>query len=103
MLFEIVKKVGGAKTVYVKKPDALELVQVHKWKEWDKLPDGREVNYFLYSTNNDHDLYVNIDREFLELYKDPVLSNLLVNIINEKIIRLSGSFFIFIIKVTILK
>lgn len=87
MYFKFIKKVGTAPTMNVTSDyvRANELVQVSPWKDWYENEDGVLVNYFIYTRLHNHDIYCEIDHEFLDMYRNTHLARLLVNVINDEL------------------
>lgn len=93
MFFKIKKKVGTRPTKFVDFVRSAELCVVHPWWKWEVRPDecpecDHEVNYFVYTLLDNHDLYCYIDQEFLDVYRKKGLANNLENIINLEISKM---------------
>ena len=90
MYFKIIKKTGERAIEFVKSVRSYELCQVHPHWEWYKNSDGAVVNYFVYTSLRNLDLYVECDKEFVDIYNSKYIADMMINYVNDAISAFSG-------------
>ncbi len=90
MYFKIIKKTGERAIEFVESVRSYELCQVHPHWEWYTNDDGVLVNYFVYTSLRNLDLYVECDKEFVDTYNSKYVANYLINFVNDAIAAFSG-------------